>query len=62
MRPTILLYGLQASWPPTAASNREIVTLSLQLLQSGLMLNTILVERTIEKACGSASARKIFEP
>jgi hypothetical protein len=37
------------------------VTLSLQLLQNCLMLNTILVERTIEReACGSALAPKIF--
>src|ERR1700693_3695940 len=41
---------VKASWRRTAASNRRLPLLSLQLLQNCLMLiNTILIQRTIDR-------------
>ena len=57
-----ICYGRHGELATNSREQQEIVTLSLQLLQNCLMLiNTILVERTIEQgACGSALAPKIF--
>ena len=59
-----LCYGRQGELATNSREQQEIVTLSLQLLQNCLMLiNTILVERTIEQeGSGSASAPKISGP
>ena len=45
-----ICYGRQGELATNSREQQEIVTLSLQLLQNCLMLiNTILVERTIER-------------
>ena len=47
----LFVMAVRASWPlANSREQQEIVTLSLQLLQNCLMLiNTILVEQTIER-------------
>ncbi len=56
-------YGRQDELVTNRLEQQEVVTLSFRLLQNCLMLiNTILVERTIEqKGSGESSAPKITE-
>ena len=51
-----ICYGRQGELATNSRDQQEVVTFSLQLLQNCLMLiNTLLVERTVEraKACGN---------
>ena len=57
-----ICYGRQGELATNRREQQEVVTLSLQILQNCLMLmNTLLVERTIEReGCGRGLRPKIF--
>jgi Tn3 transposase DDE domain-containing protein len=60
----LFVMAVRASWPlANSREQQEIVTLSLQLLQNCLMLiNTILVEQTIERGAYGSACQDLRAP